>query len=75
MDFALTALFITIFVDQWMKNKDHIPAVIGVVVTLICLLVFGSSSFLIPSMIIILGLIFIKMKKEESSPKEKEGAS
>ena len=75
MDFALTALFITIFVDQWIKNKDHIPAVIGVVVTLICLLVFGSSSFLIPSMIIILGLIFIKMKKEESSPKEKEGAS
>ena len=75
MDFARTALFITIFVGQWMKNKDHIPAVIGVVVTLICLLVFGSSSFLIPSMIIILGLIFIKMKKEESSPKEKEGAS
>ena len=75
MDFALTALFITIFVDQWMKNKDHIPAIIGVVVTLICLLVFGSSNFLIPSMIIILGLIFIKMKKEESGPKEKEGAS
>ena len=75
MDFALTALFITIFVDQWMKNKDHIPAIIGVAVTLICLLVFGSSSFLIPSMIIILGLIFIKMKKEETSLKEKEGAS
>lgn len=74
LDFALTAMFITIFVDQWMKNKDHVPALIGVIVTFICLMVFGSSSFLIPSMIIILGLLFIKMKKE-TLPEEKGSAS
>ena len=53
IDFALTALFVTIFVEQWLSTKDHRPAVIGVVSTLICLLIFGSDVFLIPSMVVI----------------------
>nr|MBQ8244696.1 AzlC family ABC transporter permease [Oscillospiraceae bacterium] len=51
--FALTALFVTIFVEQWLSTKNHIPAIIGVASTLGCLLIFGRELFLIPSMVII----------------------
>ncbi len=51
IEFALTALFVTIFVEQWLSNKNHIPAIVGVVTTAISLLIFGKDLFLIPAMI------------------------
>ncbi len=57
IDFALTALFLTIFVEQWLNTKNHIPAIIGVVATTLCLLIFGKELFLIPSMILITGVL------------------
>jgi len=53
IDFALTALFVTVFVEQWLSNKKHFPAIVGVAATALCLIIFGSESFLIPSMLII----------------------
>ena len=53
IEFALTALFVTIFVEQWLSTKDHRPALIGLTSTLLCLLIFGKDIFLIPSMVII----------------------
>lgn len=53
IDFVLTALFVTLFVEQWLSGKNHWPAIIGVVSTVLCLLIFGSDTFLIPSMILI----------------------
>lgn len=64
IDFALTALFITVFVEQWLDSKKHSPALIGVGASVVCLLIFGSESFLIPSMIIITALLVIIRKKE-----------
>lgn len=51
IDFAMTALFVSIFTEQWMETKDKSSALIGVGVSLICLIVFGAQSFLIPTMI------------------------
>ena len=51
IDFALTALFITVFVDQWYKTKKHFPALAGVGVSVICLLIFGKENFLVPAML------------------------
>jgi len=62
IDFALTALFVTIFVEQWLSTKDHRPAVVGVVSTLLCLLIFGKDVFLIPSMVAI-ALTLTTMRK------------
>lgn len=59
IDFAMTALFIVIFTEQLLSNKDRIPAIIGVGSSVICLLIFGSSAFLIPSMITITILLCI----------------
>lgn len=53
IEFALTALFVTIFVEQWLSTNDHRPALIGVSATVLCLMIFGRDVFLIPSMVII----------------------
>ena len=62
IDFVLTALFVTIFVEQWLSTRDHRPAIIGVAATTICLLLFGADIFLIPSMAAIAALL-IMMKR------------
>jgi 4-azaleucine resistance transporter AzlC len=59
IDFVLTALFVTVFLDQWMSTKRHLPAVIGVASSVFCLVIFGSESFLIPSMLIIALLLCV----------------
>lgn len=63
ISFVLTALFVTMFVEQWLTNRDHGPAIIGVVSTVICLLIFGSDLFLIPSMAAIAGLLLLRRKQ------------
>ena len=59
IDFVLTALFVTIFVEQWLTTKNHIPALTGLGVTAVCLLLFGAQIFLIPSMLAIAALLTI----------------
>lgn len=53
VDFAMTALFVVIFINQWINSRSHIPAIIGIISTAVCLIIFGPTNFLIPSMIII----------------------
>ena len=67
IDFSLTALFVTVFVEQWRSTRDHIPAILGVAASVVCLAIFGSGNFLIPTMILItLALTAIRKKEEES---------
>ena len=51
IDFSMTALFLVVMVEQWKASKDHTPALVGLGVSLVCLVVFGSSNFLIPAML------------------------
>ena len=62
VEFVLTALFVTMFVEQWLTHKNHLPAIIGVVATAACLAIFGSEIFLIPSMALIAVLLTISRK-------------
>lgn len=57
IDFAMTALFVVIFVEQWMTSITHLPALIGIVTGVVCLLVFGSENFILPTMICILVIL------------------
>ena len=59
IDFALTALFLTVFLEQWLTTQKHTPALIGVLASVVCRIVFGESSFLIPAMLIIAALLCI----------------
>ena len=63
VDFALTALFLTIFLEQWLTKKDHIPALTGAAVSVCCLLIFGSENFLIPAMLVIALLLCLYKEK------------
>ncbi len=63
IDFVLTALFVTLFVNQWNESKNHNPALAGLFSALICLLIFGPEGFVIPSMFLIL-LYFLTDKKQ-----------
>lgn len=53
IEFSMTALFIVVFVEQWKSTSNHLSALIGVAISIICLLLFGGDSFLIPAMIMI----------------------
>lgn len=64
IDFVLTALFITIFLEQWCTARKHAPALIGVGVSVVCLLIFGSEGFLIPAMLVI-ALILCLYREED----------
>ena len=64
IDFALTALFVTIFVEQWLSSKDHFPAIVGVVSAAACLLLFGPETFLIPTMILIAAILIMANRKQ-----------
>lgn len=67
IDFALTALFITVFISQWLESKKHTPAIIGVGVSVICLILFGSDKFLIPAMLFIATLLCLYKEGEENA--------
>lgn len=64
VDFALTALFLTVFVEQWLTTKNHLSAIIGVGASVVCLLLFGSDKFLIPTMVLITCLLLAMKNKE-----------
>ena len=73
VDFAMTALFVTVFVEQWLSDKEHRPALVGLGVTLLCLLVFNSDSFLIPAMVLILLLLALLKKPIEAKEAKRHG--
>ena len=60
IDFAMTALFVVIVVEQWQEAKDHFPALAGAGISALCLLLFGTDAFLIPSMIAISAAILLR---------------
>ena len=72
LDFALTALFVVIFVDQWKQREGHMPAVLGVGASVLCLVLFGADSFIIPAMIVIFAVLGARYQKERSRRTEQE---
>lgn len=57
IEFVMTALFVVIFLENWLKEKDHSASVIGLFISFICLIIFKGTNFIIPSMIIILTVL------------------
>ena len=71
IDFSMTALFVTVFVEQWTGTKEHRPALLGVAATVLCLVLFGKEIFLIPSMVVItLALTALRPSLEGGAARE-----
>ena len=66
IEFSMTALFIASFTEQWLNTDDHIPALTGLLGTLVCLVVFGAENFLIPAMCLITIILTLLRGKEEA---------
>ena len=69
LEFSMTALFVSVLVEQWEKSKNHIAAIIGASVSLVCLVIFGADKFLIPAMIGISVCLFAFRKQIEGDEK------
>lgn len=71
LDFVVTAMFTVIFLEQWQRDKDHTPALLGLGLSLLCLIIFGADSFIIPSMAAILaGLAILRGPMERKGEKQ-----
>lgn len=67
LEFVMTAMFVVIFLEQWLKEKKHYTALIGVVSSAACLLLFGADSFLIPTMACIVCFLSVLRKPIEKA--------
>lgn len=66
IEFSMTALFVTVFVEQWITAENHAPAIVGLVSSAVCLAIFGKDGFLIPSMIAILVILTLMKGRVKS---------
>ena len=57
LDFVMTAMFVVIFLENWLNEQEHTSSLLGLGISLICLLAFGAERFLIPAMLGILAVL------------------
>ncbi|MCD8049625.1 MAG: AzlC family ABC transporter permease [Clostridia bacterium] len=67
LDFVMVAMFAVIFMEQWLKEKNHTSSLSGIFLSLACLFLFGRDGFIIPSMLVILlSLTLLRGKLDET---------
>ena len=59
IEFVMTALFVTIFTGQWMEDREHRPALLGLGASVLCLALFGAGNFILPAMALIVLLLLV----------------
>ncbi len=64
IDFSMTALFIVIVLNQWENHENHLIVIMSFIISVICIVIFGSKDFLIPAMIGIVIMLMVMRKKE-----------
>ena len=67
IEFVMTAMFVVIFLEQWLKEKQHYSSLIGVLASALCLVIFGAESFMLPTMVCILCLLSLFKKPIEKA--------
>lgn len=65
LSFAMTAMFLVIFLEQLRKERCGTTALVGLACSLVCLTLFGPQSFMIPTMVSILGCLLLLRKHIE----------
>lgn len=66
IDFAMTALFVVIFIEQWLAAKSHIPAITGVICAVLCLALLGQGNFILAALISTIGILVLGRKQIEA---------
>lgn len=67
LEFVMTALFVVIFLEQWKSSNAQHSALLGVGISIVCLIVFGSGNFILPSMFLIITVLTLLRKQPETA--------
>lgn len=70
LEFVMTAMFVVIFMDQWLKEEKHESSLLGLAISVLCLIAFGSENFIIPAMAAIIIMLTLLRKPIESGDKK-----
>ena len=70
LEFVMTAMFVVIFLEQWLKEKDHRSGILGLILSAVCLAAFGADNFIIPAMLAILAVLTVMRPKMEKGGEE-----
>ena len=62
LDFVMTAMFVVIFLEQWLKEERHESSILGIGLSILSLIAFGADGFLIPAMLSILAVLTLLRK-------------
>lgn len=75
LEFVMTAMFVVIFLEQWLKDRNHSSELIGLGISVVCLVIFGPDNFIIPAMAAILAVLTLlrKQMETEGKPQEDDG--
>lgn len=72
LDFVMTSMFVVIFMEQWLKEENHTSSLIGLILSFLCLILFGSDNFMLPAMLTILAaLTWINNNQKKGEPTQK----
>ncbi|MBP3385717.1 MAG: AzlC family ABC transporter permease [Candidatus Methanomethylophilaceae archaeon] len=72
IEFAMTALFIVLFVELWCKRSNRYPELVGVMASILCLVIFGADGFILPTMILIIAILMINRNRLDTGKIETE---
>ena len=70
IEFVMTALFVVMFLGQWDKKENRVPALVGLIGTAVCLPIFGSKYFIVPAMVLIVAAFAVGKKIEDREGKK-----
>lgn len=70
LEFVMTAMFVVIFLESWLKEKRRASALIGISISALCLIAFGSEDFIIPAMLAMIGVLTLLRKPLEKGGDE-----
>jgi len=64
LDFVVTAMFVAIFMDDYLRHPDtHGSAWLGICAATVCLVVFGAGQFIVPTMLCILAVLYLYYRR------------
>ncbi len=70
IDFIMTALFIVLALDQILREENHISSISGIVITVVCLLAFGKTYFIIAALLLLVLEYYLLQRHQQKELKK-----
>lgn len=67
IEFLMTALFVTIVIDQWKRSANHFPALLGFASSIVFLLLVGAANFMLPTLVFTTMILTVSSRRETNA--------